>query len=82
MLTKFIDGTGALPVHLHADDDTARRLDGEPHGKTEAWHVLDTAPGATARTWTIFCAPTGRPSSRPGAPAEPGRERPSVSARL
>ncbi|MFE9024699.1 hypothetical protein ACFYOA_00270 [Streptomyces iakyrus] len=36
------------PVHLHADDATARRLEGEPSGKTEAWHVLDAAPGATA----------------------------------
>ncbi|MFE6194787.1 type I phosphomannose isomerase catalytic subunit [Streptomyces sp. NPDC057838] len=48
LLTKFIDGTGPLPVHLHADDDTARRLEGEPHGKTEAWHILDAVPGATA----------------------------------
>lgn len=48
VLTKFIDATGPLPVHLHADDATARRLEGEPHGKTEAWHILDAAPGATA----------------------------------
>jgi mannose-6-phosphate isomerase len=48
LLTKFIDGAGPLPVHLHADDATARRLEGEPHGKSEAWHVLDAAPGATA----------------------------------
>ncbi|UFR00405.1 class I mannose-6-phosphate isomerase [Streptomyces sp. Go40/10] len=48
LLTKFIDGTHALPVHLHADDATARRLEGEPNGKTEAWHVLDAVPGATA----------------------------------
>ncbi|MCT9141821.1 type I phosphomannose isomerase catalytic subunit [Streptomyces violarus] len=48
LLTKFIDGSHPLPVHLHADDTTARRLEGEPHGKTEAWHILDAAPGATA----------------------------------
>ncbi|WP_330341591.1 class I mannose-6-phosphate isomerase [Streptomyces sp. NBC_00557] len=48
VLTKFIDATGPLPVHLHADDVTARRLEGEPNGKTEAWHILDAAPGATA----------------------------------
>ncbi|MCA1190249.1 class I mannose-6-phosphate isomerase [Saccharopolyspora sp. 6T] len=48
LLTKFIDGTGMLPVHVHADDETARRLEREPNGKTEAWHVLDAAPGATA----------------------------------
>ncbi|MER6026088.1 class I mannose-6-phosphate isomerase [Streptomyces sp. NPDC001851] len=52
LLTKFIDATGALPVHLHADDTTARRLEGEPHGKTEAWHVLDAVPGATALVGT------------------------------
>lgn len=48
LLTKFIDATGALPVHLHADDEAARRLEGSPNGKTEAWHILDAAPGATA----------------------------------
>ncbi|MFB7596785.1 type I phosphomannose isomerase catalytic subunit [Streptomyces sp. NPDC056160] len=30
LLTKFIDATGALPVHLHADDEAARRLEGSP----------------------------------------------------
>jgi len=48
VLTKFIDATGMLPVHLHADDATAQRLEGTPTGKTEAWHVLEAAPGATA----------------------------------
>ncbi len=36
-----------LPVHLHADDETAVRIHKEPNGKTEAWHVLWAAPGAT-----------------------------------
>jgi mannose-6-phosphate isomerase len=36
-----------LPVHLHADDETAREKHGEPHGKTEAWHILWAAEGAT-----------------------------------
>ncbi|WP_367220512.1 class I mannose-6-phosphate isomerase [Streptomyces sp. 16-176A] len=48
VLTKFIDATGSLPVHLHADDEAARRLEGQRNGKTEAWHILDAAPGATA----------------------------------
>ncbi|MFG2004177.1 class I mannose-6-phosphate isomerase [Spirillospora sp. NPDC048911] len=48
VLAKFIDGTHMLPVHLHADDATARRLENEPNGKTEAWHIIDAAPGATA----------------------------------
>ncbi|MFF9179538.1 type I phosphomannose isomerase catalytic subunit [Streptomyces misionensis] len=48
VLTKFIDAAGTLPVHLHADDEAARRLEGQPNGKTEAWHILEAAPGATA----------------------------------
>lgn len=48
VLTKFIDATGALPVHLHADDATAQAKEGQVNGKTEAWHILDAAPGATA----------------------------------
>jgi mannose-6-phosphate isomerase len=47
LLTKFIDGTGMLPVHLHADDATARRKQEGPNGKTEAWHILWAAPDAT-----------------------------------
>jgi mannose-6-phosphate isomerase len=48
ILTKFIDGAGMLPVHLHANDEDAQRLEGEPHGKTEAWHILAAGVGATA----------------------------------
>ncbi|MDP9363426.1 MAG: class I mannose-6-phosphate isomerase [Chloroflexota bacterium] len=47
LLGKFLDAAHPLPVHLHADDETARRLHGEPHGKTEAWHILWAAPGAS-----------------------------------
>jgi hypothetical protein len=35
-------------VHLHTDDATAQRLEGQRNGTTEAWHILDAAPGATA----------------------------------
>ena len=48
VLTKFIDASGTLPVHLHADDEAAQRLENQANGKTEAWHVLAAAPGATA----------------------------------
>lgn len=48
VLTKFIDAAGTLPVHLHADDPSAQRLEGQANGKTEAWHILEAAPGATA----------------------------------
>lgn len=47
LLSKFIDGSGMLPVHLHADDALAQRLERQPNGKTEAWHILWAAPGAT-----------------------------------
>jgi mannose-6-phosphate isomerase len=47
MLAKFLDASHMLPVHLHADDEAASRLHGEPNGKTEAWHILWAAPGAS-----------------------------------
>ncbi|MBD2070234.1 class I mannose-6-phosphate isomerase [Leptolyngbya sp. FACHB-671] len=47
LLEKFIDASHMLPVHLHADDETATRIHGELNGKTEAWHILWAAPGAT-----------------------------------
>ena len=48
VLTKFIDAKSMLPVHLHADDETAQRLENTTNANTEAWHILDAAPGATA----------------------------------
>ena len=47
LLLKFLDASHTLPVHLHPDDATARRTHGQPHGKSEAWHVLWAAPGAS-----------------------------------
>ena len=47
LLEKFLDASHMLPVHLHADDETAREKHGETHGKTEAWHILWAAEGAT-----------------------------------
>jgi mannose-6-phosphate isomerase len=47
LLIKFLDASNMLPVHLHADDATAREKHGEPHGKTEAWHILWAAADAT-----------------------------------
>jgi mannose-6-phosphate isomerase len=46
LLIKFLDASNMLPVHLHADDETAREKHGEPHGKTEAWHILWAADDA------------------------------------
>lgn len=47
LLEKFLDASHMLPVHLHAGDEMARRTYNEPNGKTEAWHILWAAPGAT-----------------------------------
>lgn len=47
LLAKFLDASNMLPVHLHADDETAARLYGAPNGKSEAWHILWAAPDAT-----------------------------------
>ena len=46
LLCKFLDASHMLPVHLHANDEVARRIHGAPNGKTEAWHILWAAPGA------------------------------------
>jgi len=47
LLEKFLDASHMLPVHLHADDETARRVYSQPNGKTEAWHILWAAPDAS-----------------------------------
>ncbi|CAN5825947.1 class I mannose-6-phosphate isomerase [soil metagenome] len=47
LLEKFLDASHMLPVHLHADDETARTKHNEPHGKTEAWHILWAGEGAS-----------------------------------
>jgi mannose-6-phosphate isomerase len=40
LLAKFLDASHMLPVHLHADDETAKRVHHAPNGKSEAWHIL------------------------------------------
>jgi len=47
ILLKFLDASHMLPVHLHPDDETARRKYGAPHGKSEAWHILWAEPDAS-----------------------------------
>lgn len=47
LLIKLLDCADWLSVQVHPDDAQAQRLDGPGQlGKTEAWHVLDAAPGA------------------------------------
>lgn len=47
LLVKLLDARQRLPVHVHpAREFAASHLDC-PYGKSEAWFVLDTEPGAT-----------------------------------
>jgi mannose-6-phosphate isomerase len=45
-LVKLIALGGMGPVHVHPDDGFARRYLGRPHGKAEAWIILDRSPSA------------------------------------
>src|SRR5579884_2905371 len=49
LLTKFIDAQQPLSVQVHPNDLQAGELEGQPNGKTEAWHILAAAEGA----WVI-----------------------------
>jgi mannose-6-phosphate isomerase len=45
-LIKFLDATDWLSVQVHPDEETVRRLWPGEGSKTEAWVVLDAAPGS------------------------------------
>lgn len=49
LLVKLLDAGQRLPVHLHPHRAFSRRHLGLPHGKTEAWIVLDATEGAEVR---------------------------------
>jgi mannose-6-phosphate isomerase len=46
LLVKLLDAGERLPVHVHPDDDFARRHLSCRSGKTESWIILDAEPGA------------------------------------
>jgi mannose-6-phosphate isomerase len=46
LLAKFIDARDKLSVQVHPDDRYAREHEGGKLGKTEAWYILHTEPGA------------------------------------
>jgi mannose-6-phosphate isomerase len=46
ILFKLLDARQRLPVHVHPDRSFARSHLDCPYGKTEAWFVLETEPGA------------------------------------
>lgn len=46
LLAKLLDASDWLSVQVHPDDAQAQALENYPRGKTEAWVVLATEPGA------------------------------------
>jgi mannose-6-phosphate isomerase len=46
LLFKFLDACQDLSVQVHPDDARAARLGTPDLGKTEAWYVIDAAPGS------------------------------------
>lgn len=46
LLVKLLDAGQRLPVHFHPDDAFARAHLSSSCGKTEAWLILEAAPGA------------------------------------
>ncbi len=47
LLIKLLDCAEWLSLQVHPNDQQAKELEGPGHfGKTEAWHVLEAAPGA------------------------------------
>jgi mannose-6-phosphate isomerase len=53
VLVKLLDAGQRLPVHAHPDRAFAASHLDCPYGKTEAWFVLDAAPGAAVHLgWT------------------------------
>jgi mannose-6-phosphate isomerase len=46
LLVKLLDAGQRLPVHVHPDRRFAAEHLGRPHGKTEAWLVLEAEPDA------------------------------------
>ena len=53
VLLKLIDVNSLASVQVHPDDEQARRLEGFPRGKTEAWYVIARKPSASFRLGMI-----------------------------
>ena len=46
LLLKVLSVGSWLSVQVHPDDEAAKRLENEPWGKSEAWHMLQAEPGS------------------------------------
>jgi mannose-6-phosphate isomerase len=67
LLVKLLDAAEPLSVQVHPDDEGARRLAPDRHelGKTEAWLVLEAAPGSVV--WWGFERPVDAEELRAAA---------------
>jgi mannose-6-phosphate isomerase len=46
LLVKLVDVTLLASVQVHPNDEQARRMEGSPWGKTEAWYIIHRNPDA------------------------------------
>lgn len=46
LLVKILDAADDLSVQVHPDDTFAKKVEGQPYGKTECWYVLSAEPEA------------------------------------
>ena len=46
LLVKLVDVNSLASVQVHPNDEQAKRLEGYPWGKTEAWYIIQRAPDA------------------------------------
>jgi mannose-6-phosphate isomerase len=46
LLIKFLDASDRLSLQVHPNDEQARLINPLENGKTEAWVILDAAPGS------------------------------------
>jgi mannose-6-phosphate isomerase len=46
LLVKFLDATDRLSLQVHPNDEQAKTIDAHENGKTEAWVIVDAAPGS------------------------------------
>ena len=47
LLVKLIDVNALASIQVHPNDEQARRLEGDPWGKIEAWFILSRTPHAS-----------------------------------
>jgi mannose-6-phosphate isomerase len=60
LLVKLLDAGERLPVHCHPGDGFARKHLASVWGKTEAWIVVDAAPGSEVHIGFSEAVPPGR----------------------